>query len=164
MNDQPTIHQMPTRQMELDILKAIDELGPIGYQNGRHTPASVRLTSKYKSYEEGQQLAVVLNFLLEQRLLFPYFNADGKELRETARGITPTGLDRLDRLQHPVHTWICDNWFGVVVATIASLIGIANVVVSVLLLFRESLNKPSTRPPPLSDHTAIHGLVQTIPR
>ena len=31
-------------------------------------------------------------------------------------------------------------------------------------LSRESLNKPSTRPSPLSDHTAIHGLIQTIPR
>ena len=132
MDDQPTIHQMPTRQMELDILKTVHELGPI--HPVVNPPAIQRIRSKYDSERENEQVTVVLNYLLEERLLFPYFSGStGEEQRNTyARGITPKGLERLDRLQHPVRTWIYDNWFGVVVASITALIGIANAVISIL--------------------------------
>ena len=125
---------LPTMRMERDILEVVYKLGPIGVFNGVQSPATQRLRSKYTSDSEIQQLSVILNYLLEKRLLFPYFSANGsgEELRDTfARGITPDGVNRLQRLRVPVATWIVDNWFPLMVAsgTVSSTIG------NIVLLF-----------------------------
>ena len=76
---------LPTKRMERDILEAVYELGPIGVFSGEASPASLRLRREYPSDSERQQLSVVLNYLLEKRLLFPYYSANGsgEELRDT---------------------------------------------------------------------------------
>ncbi len=111
---------LPTMRMERDILEVVYKLGPIGVFNGVQSPATQRLRSKYTSDSEIQQLSVILNYLLEKRLLFPYYSAigDGRELRDDyARGITPDGAERLRRLRHPIPTWIVDNWFALLIAS-----------------------------------------------
>ena len=49
-------------------------------------------------------------------------------------------------------------------STIQPFIGLTETGKIELARLRESLNKPSARPSSLSDYTAIHGLIQTIPR
>ena len=78
-----------------------------------------------------QHLTAVINYLLEERFLYPYFDSSGKELRDRyARGLTPKGLRRLRELRHPVLTWVGANWFGVVVAGITASIGVASIIVN----------------------------------
>ena len=136
MEDQRTLRRNSVMTMERDILKAVAELGPINPGDEGQWPATDYLARKYPSEAALQQLTVVVNHLLEERLLFPYFSTDGRELKGSARGITPKGLDRLERLEHPVRSWVYDNWFGVIVASVASLIGLANVAISAVLIFR----------------------------
>ena len=128
--------------MERDILEAACELGVI-----RHgTRASEALVDKYSS-DAGDnsplvQVTVMLNYIVEERFLFPYFSSSsGTELRDGfARGITPKGLDRLKRLRHPVRTWIGENWFPVAVAGTTATIGILSIVVNLIV----SLNKTAS--------------------
>ena len=126
--------------MERDILEAVYDFGEI--RPG--TPASQTLEDKY-SLDAGDhspliQVTVMLNYLLEERFLFPYISSQsGDELRDGfARGITPKGLDRLQRLRHPVRTWIGENWFPVVVAGITATIGIASIVVNLIAIFNKT--------------------------
>ena len=123
--------------MERDILEAVYEFDEIRPQ----TRASQVLTDKYSAAEAGNiaplvQVTVMLNYLVEERFLFPYFSSEGEELRDGyARGITPKGLDRLGRLRHPVRTWVGENWFPVVVAGTTALIGISSIVVNLIVSF-----------------------------
>ena len=126
--------------MERDILEAAYELGEI--RPGTH--ASQALSDKYSS-DAGDnspriQVTVMLNYLVEERLLFPYFSSSsGEEFRDSfARGITPKGLDRLKRLRHPVRTWIGENWFPVAVAVITATIGILSIVVDLIASFNKT--------------------------
>ena len=126
--------------MERDILEAVYKFGEI--RPG--TTASQILADKYP-LEEGKnspltRVTVMLNYLLEERFLFPYFSSStGEELRNNvARGITPKGLDRLRRLRHPVRTWIGENWFPVVIAAITATIGIASIVVNLITSFNKT--------------------------
>ena len=126
--------------MERDILEAVYDFGEIS----PGTPASQTLEDKY-SLDTGDdspliQVTVMLNYLLEERFLFPYISGQsGEELRDGfARGITPKGLDRLQRLRHPVRTWIGENWFPVVVAGITATIGIASIVVNLIAIFNKT--------------------------
>ena len=81
-----------------------------------------------------QQLTAVLNYLLEERYLYPYFDISGKELRDGyARGLTPKGIKRLRELKHPALTWAGANWFPVVVALITASIGVASIVVNLIV-------------------------------
>ena len=125
--------------MERDILEAVFEFGVI-----RHgTCASQILANKYP-HEAGDnspltQVTVMLDYLVEERFLFPLFTSSGEELRSGfARGITPKGLDRLQRLRHPVRTWIGENWFPVVVAGITATIGIVSIVVDLIASFNKT--------------------------
>ena len=52
--------------------------------------------------------------------------------KETLYGITPTGVHRLQELQHPVRTWCQRNWFPLVVAVITAVVSIAGIVTDVL--------------------------------
>ena len=126
--------------MERDILEAVYDFGEIRPK----TPASQTLADKYPS-DAGDnslriQVTVMLNYLVEERFLFPYvLESSGKELRDGfARGITPKGLDKLQRLRHPVRTWIGENWFPVVVAGITATIGIASIVVNLIAAFNKT--------------------------
>lgn len=120
--------------MEQDILEAAYNLGSIYGESS----ALKALLAKYPAQETGrsrdlnspeQQLTVVINYLLEERYLYPFFTSDGEEVRHgRARGITPKGIERLHRLQHPTATWLKNNWFPVVVATITACIGILSIV------------------------------------
>ena len=126
--------------MERDILEAVYDFGEI--RPG--TPASQILEDKYPS-DAGDnspriQVTVMLNYLVEERFLFPYvLESSGKELQNGyARGITPKGLDKLQRLRHPVRTWIGENWFPVVVAGITATVGIASIVVNLIAAFNKT--------------------------
>ena len=113
-------------KMEIDILAAAFELGPIL----PGTPAANSLTEAYPHEQEA--LTVVADYLIEERFLFPMFDSTtGLQIRNgRARGITPKGMDRLKRLRHPICTWIGENWFPVVVATTTALIGILSIIVN----------------------------------
>ena len=113
-------------KMELDVLAAAFELGPIL----PGTPAAQSLAEAYPGEQEA--LTVVADYLIEERFLFPVFNSTtGTEVRNgRARGITPKGMDRLRRLRRPVQTWIGENWFPVVVATTTASLGIISIVVN----------------------------------
>ena len=132
MDSESDTQPSPTREIELDILKAVHELGPIRPTSPTKLPAVQRLDSKYKSDREQQQVTVVINCLLEERLLFPYFSV-GKEQSNMVRGITPKGLERLERLQHPRRTWMKENWFALVIALITGSSAIGGAVISALL-------------------------------
>ena len=124
--------------MERDILEAVYEFGAIRHESR----ASQVLADTYSAAEvDGTDLlvplTVMLNYLVEERFLFPIFSSSrGTELRDGfARGITPKGLDRLRRLRRPVRTWIEENWFPVVVAGTTALIGISSIVVNLIVSF-----------------------------
>lgn len=127
--------------MERDILEAVYEFGEIRPE----TRASQILADKYPmervSNSPRTQITVMLNFLVEERFLFPYFErSSGKELRDGfARGITPKGLDRLQRLRYPVRTWIGENWFPMVVAVTTVTISSASMIVNLVI----SINNPA---------------------
>ena len=112
------------KRMERDILETVNNLGRIRFGIGGEHP----LTPKYPSTEDRERLTVVLGYLVEERYLFPFFGPDGDEYRYYARGITPKGLNRLQRLKHPIPTWFKDNWFAAIVAVMTVLIGIASIV------------------------------------
>ncbi len=117
------------KRLERDILEAV-------YENGRtlgpDTPAAQVLIQKYPSEDEMQAVTVDLQYLLEQRYLWPYFGVNGHELREGGgtRGITPKGIERLRQLRHPQVHWICANWFPFSVAVISATIGLTNIFVN----------------------------------
>lgn len=125
MENESNAYSLPVREMEFDILQFTYESSEFGQLDGNLT-ASGRLNRKYKSQRDQEQLRVMMKFLEDERFLYSYSGP------YHGRGITPKGLDRLDRLQHPVRTWIYDNWFGVAVASITASIGIANAVISIL--------------------------------
>ena len=120
--------------MERDILEAAYNLGGIYGESS----ALKALLEKYRTHETApsrdlnspeQQLTVVINYLMEERYLYPFFTSDGEEARQgRARGITPKGIERLHRLQHPTTTWMKENWFPVAVAAITACIGILSIV------------------------------------
>lgn len=112
-------------KMELDVLAAAFDLGPIL----PGSPAAQSLDEAYPG--ELEALTVVADYLIEERFLFPLFDSTGLQVRNgRARGITPKGMDRLNRLRHPIRTWIVENWFPVAVATTTALIGIISIAVN----------------------------------
>ena len=122
-------------RMERDILELVYDKGFLGFFGGSPSPATKVLSEKYSGTgvdSETHQLAALLNYLVEERYLYPFFDHSGKEQRDGyARGITPKGMDRLRDLQSPVCAWIRSNWFGVAVAAISALIGIASIIVAI---------------------------------
>ena len=121
------------KQMERDILETVHTLGRIGVFNSSISPAAESLKDKYRSDEEQQQVTVLIKYLLEKRYLFPFFGKTGKELTDNVRGLTPKGFRRLRELQAPRRVWFEENWFPVVVAGIAALIGTVSIVVNLIV-------------------------------
>ena len=116
------------KQMERDVLETVLILGDIGYRGGSHSAASKVLIEKYSgSFDVDQRLVVIVDFLVEERYLFPVRNDKGEVSSGYARGITPKGLKRLRHLRHPRRTWVRKNWFPVVVAVITAFIGLGSI-------------------------------------
>ena len=115
------------KRLECDILEAVYDKGFVL----PNSPASKVLSEKYPSEHEQQVVTVTLLYLLEERYLWPFFNHEGREKSAGhARGITPKGIDRLRKLQHPWWHWISKNWFPVLVTAISAGIGITNIFVN----------------------------------
>ena len=125
------------RQMEQDILEVVRDIGDIGFRDSSHSPASKVLIEKYidkdDPWQSNQQLTVLVDYLVEERYLFPVFNQKGEVSGSYARGITPKGLKRLRELQAPRRTWFKENWFPVIVAGITTMIGIGSIVVDLIV-------------------------------
>ena len=117
------------KRLERDILEAVYENGPT---LGPDAPATQVLMQKYPSEDEIEAVTVALQYLLEQRYLWPYFGVNGHEARSRGdtRGITPKGIERLRQLRHPQVHWICANWFPFSVAVFSATIGLTNIFVN----------------------------------
>lgn len=99
----------------------------------------------YTLYADGsertrKQLEIVLDYLVEQRFLFPYIRQVNSTQTITlpghAGGITPKGIDRLWELRYPRYTWFKKNFLAVVVAAVAAVGGaaqVASVVVNLIV-------------------------------
>ena len=128
------------KNLERDILTWTYQLGELGPIHGSPSPAIVTLVGKYQNGEYGekrkvdQQIATCIEYLREKRYLYPYFNSQGEEAKSPpwARGITPKGVERLEKLQHPRTHWIGENWFPLTVAIITASIGIASITVNIM--------------------------------
>ena len=104
--------------MERDILEAVYQLG--GRENFDPSKSN-SLINKYGNTSSIQkQLQVVINHLVEERLLFPDTSRTGTGGKSYASGITPKGYRRLQDLKNPKLTWFKANWFAAVVALIAA--------------------------------------------
>ena len=116
-------------EVEHRILEVVHDKGRLGFFNGANSPATEVLNAKYRSEAEQQAVMVTVQYLLEERYLFPFFDAkSGEELRNYARGITPKGIDRLRELQDPGRYWRRKNWFPLTVAVITALIGVGSII------------------------------------
>ena len=114
-------------RMERDILEAVHTLGSID----PNSSASAILLERYDS-ESPQRLHVVIESLVDEGFLIPYRDSDGmvSKTREITliRGITPKGVRRLQEIRHPIRTWLKGNWFPMVVAVLATTVGIASII------------------------------------
>ena len=112
-------------------MDAVHELGAL---ENFHPHASSVLLKKYGGDADIQrQLAIVTDYLLEERFLFPFIRTDRELANGFARGLTPKGFRRLQELKHPARTWLKANRFGVAVASFAAfstLIGATSLLVS----------------------------------
>ena len=127
------------KRMERDILEAAT-LGSIGFLYSLNSAASTNLTpasrvlmEKYGPIDAYGQLVTIINYLVEKRYLFPYFDNSRKEISGQAAGLTPEGLKRLQELQCRIRAWVCENWFPVAVAGITAFIGIGSIVVDLIV-------------------------------
>ena len=120
------------RRVERDILEAVYGLGRVS----SGSPALESLIQKHPNkggYDDpSQHLTVILNYLLEERFLSPFFSSDGVERRNGwARGLTPKGYERLQQLRHPIRTWLGANWFPVVVAVTTVAVSVASMGITI---------------------------------
>ena len=124
------------RDIELYILEAVDDFGEVlpGSLSSETLVGQFRAREGEVVPDPRQQYTAVLNYLLEERYLFPYMNArTGEEvLNYTARGLTPKGYDRLQQLRHPKLYWLRNNWFPTVVAISTLALSIASIVTSAI--------------------------------
>ena len=97
-----------------------------------NTDAQQVLNAKYPSESQQQFVTVTLQYLLEERYLWPYFDKDGNELRSGGftRGVTPKGIARLRKLRNPSRHWMSNNWFPLLIAGFSAGIAITNMVVN----------------------------------
>ena len=117
-------------QMERDILEVAYTFGDTSSDE-----ATEAIRKKCGSTPEAiGQVTVVLEWLVEERYLFPFIDSrTGRVLPAEARGITPKGYRRLRELQHPIRTWIRANWFGVLVLGVTASISVASMVVNLIV-------------------------------
>ena len=84
-------------------------------------------------YRREDQYKVIIRYLIEERYLFPTIDLHNNVSLSSAQGITPKGIERLNRLQHPVHTWIKDNWFPTTIAATTIIAAGASVAVNIIV-------------------------------
>ena len=127
--------------MERDVLEVVYRFGELGrvwddeQKIEVNTAATNCLEAKYKADEDRKGLKVVVNYLLEERFLYPdtFTKRSGErvERRDTwARGITPKGISRLKRLRAPRKTWAKRNVFPLLIAAITALVGLLGPVIT----------------------------------
>ena len=122
------------KQMEQDLLETARDKAPIGLVGEAGRSARQFLADKYPSKEESQQLTVVMQYLLEERYIYPFFDGVTKlESRDYVRGITPKGMRRLEELQAPRRAWFRDNWFPATIAGITAGVSITSLILNTIL-------------------------------
>lgn len=87
--------------------------------------------------ERDGYLGWLLQWEMEQGYVIAWRDKDNKIiLGHGHNGLSPTGYERLARLEHPVRYWCKDNWFGVLVGlgTVATGLTVAATSVLGLLL------------------------------
>ena len=111
-------------EMERQVLRAAQDGGRIV----EHSAALHGLSNIYSTHVEAEELGVMIDYLVEERYLFPLLDDAGGDKKGEARGITPKGSQRLQELEHPVREWMERNWFALTVAIVTSAIGIASII------------------------------------
>ena len=122
-------------EMERDILQAVRDLGSFEPLRGGFSPAYIRLHERYPEREEQRQLTVIIDSLVQQRLLYPRWHQESRIRNDAdgyASGITAEGKRRLDQIRHPKWTWLKRNWFAVTIALITALAALAGVVLATI--------------------------------
>ena len=108
---------MGDRNTELDILAAARDYGAIGIFNGSRSKSLRWLLSLYSDDDikfDGI-VAVFIDALVDSGHLLPVVDTQGNRQRLYARGLTPEGVRRLYKLEHPQRTWMKANWFPLLV-------------------------------------------------
>ena len=124
--------------MELNILKIVNDYGPItllasSQGPSPYSPALERLYDIYKTRPEQEQLAIVIDHLVDQKLIYPTSSGPGSiGGYGTATYLTADGKKRLDALHTPKRTWLKRNWFAVTIAVITALAALAGVVLTTI--------------------------------
>ena len=120
------------KQMERDILETVRARGEISGYYCSISPTSQFLLDKYPPGEGENERLVLIDYLVEERFLFPIVDPSSHEaISGFTRGITPKGLTRLRELQAPRWHWFKGNWFPVIVAAITAGIGVGSIIVDV---------------------------------
>ena len=124
------------RDIELYILKAVDDSGEVLPGSLSYETLVVQFRAREGEVvpDLQQQATAVFNYLLEERYLFPFMDANtGEEMRNNvARGLTPKGYDRLQQLRRPKLYWLRNNWFPTVVAISTLALSIASIVTNAI--------------------------------
>ena len=61
------------------------------------------------------------------------FVVQAQFLNQTVYYPTIGGIEFLEKIEHPVRVWIKENWFAAIVATVATVVSISNIVATVFL-------------------------------
>ena len=122
------------KQMERDILETVCAQGEISGYYSSISPTSQFLLDKYPPGEGENERLVLIDYLVEERFLFPIVDPSSHEaISGFTRGITPKGLTRLRELQAPRWHWFKGNWFPVIVAAITAGIGVGSIVIDLIV-------------------------------
>ncbi len=128
-------NKMKVSDMERDLLRVVYIHGQLRLDVVDDDPAQEWLGARYDiiNRDISRRLSHMLNYLAEQRYLWPSFDANRKLEISIAADITPKGLERLYELEHPVQNWLRRNWFPATVATATILAVIISPVVAWML-------------------------------
>ena len=82
---------MGKRNTELDVLVTVRDYGELGYFDGSHTKASVRLFNLYPEFSiaYGGKVGVFVDALVGSGHLLPVNDMKGNRQQAHARGLTP---------------------------------------------------------------------------
>ena len=124
--------ELDASRIERDILEVANQHGMMGPESGK--PAYDALAQKYGDHRDiAQRITAVMQYLMEERYLFPLFDSEGRESRLYARGITPKGSERLKEIRHPIRTWMRKNWFPLAIAALTTTISVVSMVISLII-------------------------------
>ena len=118
-------------QIERDILEAAEN-GTVSFFDPNDAWDRLTLLYAYELHLQARVIGII-DYLVLERYLSPIVDREGKTLSARARGITPRGHRRLQKLRHPIRTWIWKNWFPLAVAVVTALVGISSIFVDIFL-------------------------------